>query len=145
MASFRKRDDLQWQARVARKGFPAQVKTFNAKPEAEAWAATVESAMARGTFVSSAESEHTTFREALERYQREITVEKKGAMSERSRIKNLLGSPSPYGRWRVFEAATSPAIVIAGSKKCLPRQSFMRSTLFRISSMYPGKNGVWRI
>lgn len=93
MASFRKRGDLQWQARVARKGFSAQVKTFNTKPEAEAWAATVESAMARGTFVSSAESERTTFREALERYQREITVGKKGAMPERSRIKNLLGGP----------------------------------------------------
>lgn len=93
MASFRKRGELQWQARVARKGFPAQVKTFNTKSEAEAWAATIESTMARGTFVSSAESERTTFREALERYQREITVGKKGAMPERSRIKNLLGGP----------------------------------------------------
>lgn len=93
MASFRKRGELQWQARVARKGFPAQVKTYNTKSEAEAWAATIESTMARGTFVSSAESERTTFREALERYQREITVGKKGAMPERSRIKNLLGGP----------------------------------------------------
>lgn len=93
MASFRKRGELQWQARVARKGFPAQVKTFNTKSEAEAWAATIESTMARGTFVSSAESERTTFREALERYQREITVGKKGVMPERSRIKNLLGDP----------------------------------------------------
>lgn len=93
MASFRKRGELQWQARVARRGFPAQVKTFNTKSEAEAWAATIESTMARGTFVSSAESERTTFREALERYQREITVGKKGAMPERSRVKNLLGGP----------------------------------------------------
>lgn len=93
MASFRKRGELQWQARVARKGFPAQVKTFNTKSEAEAWAATIESTMLRGTFVSSAESERTTFREALERYQREITVGKKGAMPERSRIKKLLGDP----------------------------------------------------
>ena len=91
MASFRKRGELQWQARIARKGFPAQVKTFNTKSEAEAWAAIIESTMARGTFVSSAESERTTFREALERYQREITVSKKGEMPERSRIKNLLG------------------------------------------------------
>jgi hypothetical protein len=37
MASFRKRGELQWQARVAREGFPPQVKTFNTKPEAEAW------------------------------------------------------------------------------------------------------------
>lgn len=77
MASFRKRGELQWQARVARKGFPPQVKTFDTKPEAEAWAATIESTMAHGTFVSSAESERTTVGEALERYQRERTMMKK--------------------------------------------------------------------
>jgi len=93
MASFRKRGELQWQARVARKGFPPQVRTFNARPEAEAWAATVESAMARGIFVNSAESERTTLREALERYRREITVGKKSAAQEMSRIKIILAHP----------------------------------------------------
>ncbi len=93
MASFRKRGELQWQARIARKGFPAQVKTFNSKGEAEAWAATVESAMARGIFINSAESERTTLREALERYGREITVQKKSAAQENSRIKIILSHP----------------------------------------------------
>lgn len=93
MASFRKRGELQWQARVARKGFPPQVKTFNTKSEAEGWAATVESSMAHGIFVSSAESERTTVAEALARYQRERTIEKKGAAPERSRIKRLLADP----------------------------------------------------
>lgn len=93
MASFRKRGELQWQARVARKGFLPQVKTFNTKPEAEAWAATIESTMAHGTFVSSAESERTTLADALERYQRERTMVKKGAAPERSRVKKLLAHP----------------------------------------------------
>lgn len=92
MASFRKRGELQWQARVARKGFSAQVKTFNTKSEAEAWAATVESAMVRGVFVSSSESERTTLALALERYESEITSKKKGAVPERSRIKRLIAS-----------------------------------------------------
>lgn len=93
MASFRKRGELQWQARVSRKGFPPQVKTFNTKAEAEAWAAVVESNMVRGVFVSSAESERTTLFEALDRYQREVTSNKKGAIQERSRIKNLMSHP----------------------------------------------------
>jgi integrase len=93
MASFRKRGELQWQARIARKGFPPQVKTFNSKAEAEAWAATVESAMARGIFINSAESERTTLREAFERYGREITVQKKSAAQENSRIKIILAHP----------------------------------------------------
>jgi len=93
MASFRKRGELQWQARVARKGFPPQVKTFTSKAEAEAWAATVESAMAHGVFINSTESERTTLREAFERYGREITVQKKSAAQEKSRIKIILAHP----------------------------------------------------
>lgn len=41
MTSFRKRGELQWQARISRKGFPPQVKTFMTR--AEAWARQVES------------------------------------------------------------------------------------------------------
>lgn len=51
MASLRKRGDLQWQARIARKGYPAQVRTFNTKAEAEAWARALESEMDRGSFL----------------------------------------------------------------------------------------------
>ncbi len=112
MASFRKRGELQWQARVARKGFLDQVKTFNIKSEAEAWAATVESTMARGTFVSSAESERTTFGEALERYQREITVGKKGSCRSRAVLRNCFATPWPFARWRAFGVATSPTTAI---------------------------------
>lgn len=57
MASLRKRGDLQWQARIARKGYPAQVRTFNTKAEAEAWARALESEMDRGSFVSRWASE----------------------------------------------------------------------------------------
>jgi len=93
MASFRKRGDLQWQARIARKGFPPQTKTFNTKAEAEGWAATVESTMAHGTFVCTAESERTTVGEALSRYVRERTPQKKGALPEQSRVRKLLAHP----------------------------------------------------
>lgn len=51
MASFRKRGELQWQARVARKGFPPQVRTFITRADAEAWATDIEASMRRGTFV----------------------------------------------------------------------------------------------
>ena len=36
MASFRKCGELQWQTRVARKGFPPQVKTFITRADTEA-------------------------------------------------------------------------------------------------------------
>jgi hypothetical protein len=52
MADIRKRGPCQWQVRIRRKGYPSQTKTFNIKSEAEAWAATTESEMVRGVFVS---------------------------------------------------------------------------------------------
>ncbi len=86
MASFRKRGELQWQARINRKGFPAQVKTFSTRAQAEAWARQVESEIDRGVFVSRVEAEATSLSEALERYEREISAFKKGAVQERSVI-----------------------------------------------------------
>jgi integrase len=59
---------LQWQARIRRKGYPDQNRTFETKTDAEAWARSVENEMDRGVFVSRAEAESTTLREALDRY-----------------------------------------------------------------------------
>ncbi|KJV29337.1 hypothetical protein VI06_10565 [Aquitalea magnusonii] len=87
MASFRKRGELQWQARISRKNFPSQVKTFNTRADAEAWARQIESEMDRGVFVSRVEAETTTLAEALDRYLSEVVVAKKGAIQESSLIR----------------------------------------------------------
>lgn len=78
MASFRKRGDLQWQARILRKGYPAQTKTFNTRAEAEAWARVIESEIDRGNFVSRTEAESTTLLTCIERYMREVSIHKRG-------------------------------------------------------------------
>ncbi len=90
MATLEQRDSGWWQAKVRRKGYKPQSKTFEKYAEAEAWARDIENQMDRGIFVSRAEAEQTTLREALERYQREITPRKKGADQENYRIKALL-------------------------------------------------------
>lgn len=78
MADIRKRGPYQWQARIRKKGYPTQTKTFNTKSEADAWAATTESEMVRGVFVSRKEVDNTTLAEALERYLKEVTENKRG-------------------------------------------------------------------
>lgn len=93
MASFRKRGELQWQARIYRKGYPLQVKTFMTRADAEAWARQVESEFDRGTFVSRAEAESTSLKECLERYKREVSVHKKGASQEAYILQTLLETP----------------------------------------------------
>lgn len=87
MASFRRREEFQWQARVRRKGYPEQTKTFNTKAEAEAWARKIESEIDRGVFVSRTEAEATSLEEALGRYEREVVASKKGKVQEQSIIR----------------------------------------------------------
>jgi integrase len=82
-----------WQAKVRKRGYAQQTKAFGKKADAEAWARSVEVEMDRGAFVSRAEAESTTLREALERYQREVTPRKRGADVEGYRIRALLSLP----------------------------------------------------
>ena len=86
MASIRNRGARQWEARVRRAGYPTQSKTFENRAQAEAWERSILNEMDRGVFVSRAEAERTTLREALERYARERTPAKKGASIELRRI-----------------------------------------------------------
>jgi integrase len=93
MASISKRGPHQYQATVRRKGFPTQTATFETKGKAEAWATDVEARMARNIFVCLNEAESTTLGEALTRYEREFTVNKKSPDREHCRIKQLRKHP----------------------------------------------------
>jgi len=84
-----------WQAHIRRRGYPAQVKTFDTKAEAEAWASIIESEIARGVFASRSDAEGTTLAEALTRYLLEITPTKKPSTvaREKNRAKVLIATP----------------------------------------------------
>ena len=75
--------------KIRRKGYPVQSKTFESEEDAKKWARLIEGEMDRGIFTSQAEAEKTTLKEALERYKKEITPDKKGSQQEGSRI-NIL-------------------------------------------------------
>lgn len=93
MATFRKRGEYQWETQIRKKGFPYQTKTFNTKPEAEAWAAVIESEMVRGVFVSRAEAERTTLGKIIDRYIDEVTPTHRGCDSEALRLKAMSRHP----------------------------------------------------
>jgi integrase len=67
MASILKKGD-NWQARVIRKGFPPQTKSFDSKAEAQAWAGQIEAAMQAGTFESNRADLATTLAELIDRF-----------------------------------------------------------------------------
>ena len=90
MATIRKKGEYQWHVQVRKKGYAQQTRTFDTKAEAIAWANMIESEMSRGIWVNRGEAERTTLRETLNRYSREISAKKRGAVKERSIIAALL-------------------------------------------------------
>lgn len=86
MATITKLPSGKHCVRIRRQGHKLITKTFIQKADALRWARTVESEMDRGLFVDRTEAESTTLSQALERYKREVTPAKKGAVRETARI-----------------------------------------------------------
>lgn len=105
MATFKQRKNGGWQAVIRRKGYKPESKTFSAFDDAEKWATDVENKINKGTFVSLAEAESTTLYEALERYENEISKEKKGYEQERYRIRS----------WKAHELARRSLASLRGT------------------------------
>lgn len=138
MATIRRAKSGYWQAIVRRKGWPEQSKTFEQYTDAEAWAAVIESEIARGVFVSRDEAERTTFAEAAERYVREVLPSKRGKEQDHYRIKTLV---KEFGRYSLA-AITSSMIASFRDKRLqdLSPQSVvhdlnMLNRIFRTATM----------
>jgi integrase len=89
MASFRQRNN-KWQARISRQGFPAEVRTFDTKADAQRWAREVERAMDVGSFASASKANDKTLYDLIERYVDEVTPTKKGAKREAEGLRFIL-------------------------------------------------------
>lgn len=63
-----------WQAKVRKRGWPSQSKTFSRKSDAERWARQVESEIERGVFNSTSDAERITFSEIAKRFATEFAL-----------------------------------------------------------------------
>jgi integrase len=88
MASFRKRGS-RWQARINRRGFPLEVKSFNTLQEAEQWARAIESEMDKGSYINRSSAESTTFKEIISLYIKEVSPTHRSYETEIIRLKAL--------------------------------------------------------
>jgi len=96
MASYYKRtlvDSTVWEAKIRRKGYPIQMRSFDKEEDAKKWAREIESTMDRGVFRSTKEAEKTTLSSALDRYLNEVSKHKKGHQREKSRIEKWKSHP----------------------------------------------------
>ncbi len=85
MATYIKRK-TGWLAQIRRKGHDTICRTFDSKTEAERWALGIESKMGQGHYEDVREALTTKLAECLERYEVEVTANKKGKDQEHYRI-----------------------------------------------------------
>lgn len=90
MGQITKRGEYQWRAKVRRKGFPEQSRTFTYREDAEKWIRTVERELETSGFVDRREADKNTLGEVLRRYQLEVTPTKKSATIESVKINVIL-------------------------------------------------------
>ncbi len=126
MASIRKRDDV-YQARVKVRGYAPVAKTFPNLKDAQQWAIQAEGAMLRGAWLDRSEAKATSLREALARYELEITATKKGAVAERNLIAQINGHKSLSGQ----SLATIKATDIARLRDDLVSKGYAPATIAR--------------
>jgi integrase len=106
MAVIAQRDSGRWQAKIRRKGWPAQSKTFRTRADAEAWARALEREMDIGAFISRDDAERTTFKDAADRYARDLLPAKRGKAQDEYVLKRVVENFGAYSL-----ASISPALV----------------------------------
>jgi integrase len=102
MASFEQRDSGWWQAKVRRKGYPRQSKTFEKYADAEVWARGIENAMDRGIFQDRTLAEETLLTDLIKQFKTEFAPnhykkredEKEAWRSQCKRLDDELGKYS---------------------------------------------------
>ena len=93
MATFTKRANGHWQAKIRRKGWPGQSAVFPNKKMAQDWANRVESDMAAGHFVDRTPAQQTTLEDLIKLYLKDVTDKRPGEQSrstERNRLERFM-------------------------------------------------------
>lgn len=93
MATVRKVASGKWSVQIRRKGFPPISKSFINQKDANTWIRSVESDMDKGIHTDCAAASVVTLADALIRYRKEITPNKKGRVREAERIAVWLAHP----------------------------------------------------
>lgn len=87
MATITKTPHKTWKALIRKKGWPASIKTFRTKRDAEDWARRTEDEMVRGVHIQRSPSESMTISSALDRYLRDISPTKRPSTQQSEKIR----------------------------------------------------------
>jgi integrase len=109
MATIRKRANT-WQVQIRRKGLPALTRSFKSKSDAVVWVRHQEHALDLGDLPRNiSTAKHITLGSLLERYSKQVSAKKRGAIPEQARIGVMLR----HKLAKVSLAHLSPALIAA--------------------------------
>ncbi|HDR9512159.1 site-specific integrase [Burkholderia cepacia] len=111
MGTIQRRPNGRYTAKVRKSGFPAQSRTFLTRADAQRWITETEAAMSRACFVDTTTARSLLLRDALHRYEQEVTPTKRGHESETIRLRALARdalasyslanlTPPVFAQWR---------------------------------------------
>ncbi|MDR5772139.1 MULTISPECIES: site-specific integrase [unclassified Caballeronia] len=93
MGTIQVRPNGAYTAKVRRKGYPAQSRTFITKTDAQRWITETEAAMSRSCFVDTSAARQMLLGDAFARYAAEVSPTKRGAAEERVRLAAMQRDP----------------------------------------------------
>lgn len=93
MGTIQVRPNGTFTAKVRRRGYPAQSRTFLSKTDAQRWITETEADMSRACFVDTSAARQMLLGDALSRYATEVSPTKRGAAIEAVRLSALARDP----------------------------------------------------
>lgn len=81
---------IGWQAKIRRRGFPVQSRTFESRKVAEDWGKVIEAEMIRGVHVDRTKAERTTLGQVIENYNQRVAPTHKGGEAEILRLNRFI-------------------------------------------------------
>lgn len=81
---------IGWQAKIRRRGFPVQSRTFESRKAAEDWGKVIEAEMIRGVHVDRTKAERTTLGQVIDDYIQRVAPTHKGGDAEILRLKRFI-------------------------------------------------------
>lgn len=107
MANLTLRESGKWQAKIRRKGWPDQSKTFQTREAAQQWARATEREMDIGAFINRNDAEKTTFADAANRYITEVLPGKRSGDRDLYKINRLIERFGPFSLASISAAMLS--------------------------------------
>ena len=139
MATITKRNG-RWQARIRRKGFPTQTKTFSQKTDAQKWVRHVEVKIETHG-LPKAKPDYPTFRQAIKRYSYEVSLFKKSHEVEKYRLAKLSELPWADKTLDQIDGQHLSKLRLARMGEVSP--ATVRKELYLISAIFEAARKEW--